>query len=132
MPRNYWQVAALATLLALMSHSVIRADDPKPSYDGKATEFKGMTFNMKVQGEVVVLLHCLAGKQVTVTTKGVKQTDVDLYIYDVNRREIAKDTSPGPKCELKFTPTHDEKVKVLVHNWGPGSNRVTLEAKVAK
>jgi len=45
---------------------------------------------------------------------------------------VGKDTSPGPKCEVKFTPAKDGKFKLLVRNLGPGANNVTLEVKVAK
>jgi hypothetical protein len=45
---------------------------------------------------------------------------------------VGKDTSPGPKCEVKFTPAQDGKFKLFVRNLGPGANKVTLEVKVAK
>ena len=44
---------------------------------------------------------------------------------------MGKDASPGPKREVKFTPSTDEavNVKFVVRNRGPGTNKVTLEAK---
>ena len=74
----------------------------------------------------------VAGKQVTATTKGDQQTDVHLFVYDPDQKEVGKDTSPGPKCEVKFTPANEGKYKLLVRNLGPGANKVTLEVKLAK
>jgi hypothetical protein len=127
-----WQASALAALFALAVLSAARADDVKPSDEGKAAEFKGKTFDLKAQGETAILLTCAAGKEVTATTKGEKETDVHLFIYGEDKKEVGKDTSPGPKCEVKFTPAKDGKFKLLVRNLGPGANNVTLEVKVAE
>jgi hypothetical protein len=108
-----------------------RADDAQPTDEGKAAEFKGKTFDLKAKGEAAILLACPAGREVTATTKGEKVTDVHLFIYAPDKKEVGKDTSPGPKCEVKFTPARAGKYKLLVRNLGPGANKVTLEVKVA-
>jgi len=127
-----WQVSALAALFTLAVLCGVRADDVKPSDEGKAAKFKGKTFDLKEKGEAAILLACTAGKEVTATTKGEKETDVHLFIYAKDKKEVGKDTSPGPKCEVKFTPAKDGKFTLLVRNLGPGANKVTLEVKVAK
>jgi len=131
-----WKNLYVCALAALFIPAVLigsqAGDDVKPSDEGKAAEFKGKTFDLKEKGEAAILLTCTAGKVVTATTKGEKETDVHLFIYAQNKKEVGKDTSPGPKCEVKFTPAKDGKVKLLVRNLGPGSNKVTLEAKVAE
>jgi hypothetical protein len=104
-----WQVSGLAALFTLAVLCGGRADDVKPSDDGKAAAFKGKTFDLKEKGEAAILLTCMAGKEVTATTKGEKQTDVHLFIYTEDKKEVGKDTSPGPKCEVKFTPAKDGK-----------------------
>ena len=109
----------------------VRAAEVKPTDEGKGTEFKGKTVEMKDKGEFAILLAFPAGKEVTATTKGDKETDVHLFVYDEDKKEVGKDTSPGPKCEVKFTPAKDGKFKLLVRNSG-GTNKVTLEVKVAK
>jgi hypothetical protein len=101
-----------------------------PSEAGNGSVFKNRVFEIKEKGEVVVLLSFAAGRPVTVTTNGEKQTDVHLFIQDGDK-EIGKDTSPGPKCEVKFTPTKEGTFKLLVKNEGPGPNKVTLEVKAA-
>jgi hypothetical protein len=127
-----WCVSMLAALFTLMGLVGARADDVKPVDEGKAAEFKGKTFNLKEKGEFAILLTCSAGKEVIATTKGEKETDVHLFIYAEDKKEVGKDTSPGPKCEAKFTPAKDGKFKLLVRNLGPGANKVTLEVKVAR
>jgi hypothetical protein len=125
------QVIGLAALFMLAVLCSVRAEDVTPTDEGKADDFKGKTVEMTDKGEFAVLLELSAGKEVTATTKGDKETDVHLFVYDPNHTEIGKDTSPGPKCEVKFTPATDGKYELRVHNFG-GLNRVTLEVKVAK
>jgi hypothetical protein len=127
-----WPVSAAAALFTLAVLCGVRADDVKPSDEGKAADFKGKTFDLKEKEEAAIVLTCTAGKEVTATTKGDKETDVHLFIYAEDKKEVGKDTSPGPKCEVKFTPAKDGKFKLLVRNRGPGANKVTLEVKVAK
>jgi hypothetical protein len=126
-----WQVKGLVALFALTVLCGVRAEDVKPTDEGKGEDFKGKTVETKDNGEFAILLAFSAGKEVTATTKGAKETDVHLFVYDENKKEVGKDTSPGPKCEVKFTPEKDGKYKLLVRNSG-GTNTVTLEVKVAK
>jgi hypothetical protein len=129
--KNLW-LSALTAVFALVVVCGVRGDDAKPSDEGKAAEFKGKSFDINEKGEIAILLTCEAGKEVTATTKGEKKTDVHLFIYSEDKKEVGKDTSPGPKCEVKFTPATEGKFKFVVRNQGPGANKVTLEAKVAK
>jgi hypothetical protein len=126
-----WRVGALAALCTLAVICGVRAEEVKPTDEGKGADFKGKTVEMKDKGEFAILLAFSAGKEVTATTKGEKETDVHLFVYDPDQKEVGKDTSPGPKCEVKFTPAKDGKFKLLVRNSG-GANKVTLEVKVAK
>ena len=125
-------VGALAVLGALALAQAARARDDKPTDEGKGADFKGKTVEVKEKGEVAILLSFTAGKEVVATTKGDKETDVHLFVYGEDGKEVGKDTSPGPKCEVKFKPAQDGKYKLLVRNLGPGANKVTLEVKVAK
>ena len=125
------QVTVLAVLFTLAALCAVQAEDAKPTDEGKGVDFKGKTFEMKDKGEVAILLAFTAGTEVTATTNGDKETDVHLFVYDPAQKEVGKDTSPGPKCEVKFTPAKDGKYKLLVRNSG-GANKVTLNVKVAK
>src|SRR5580704_18366251 len=110
-----WVIGGTAALV-LVAAGAVSADDVKPSDEGRAAEFKGKTFDLKAKGEAAILLSCPAGKEVTATTKGEKETDVHLFVYGADKKEVGKDTSPGPKCEVKFTPQSDGKFKLLVRN----------------
>jgi hypothetical protein len=122
---------AAATVFALAVLLPVRGDDVKPSDEGKAAEFKGKTIEMKAKDEAAILLSVEAGKEYEATTKGDKDTDVNLFVYDQDGKEVGKDTSPGPKCSVKFTPKKEGKFKLLLTNTG-GANKVTLEVKAAK
>jgi hypothetical protein len=126
-------VLAVACVMVALSAAAAREDksDDKPTDGGKGSAFKSKVYEMKDKGEVAVVLSFAAGKEVTVTTNGDKETDVNLFIYDGAKKEVGKDTSPGPKCEVKFTPKKAGKFKLLVKNSG-GANKVTLEVKVAE
>jgi hypothetical protein len=127
-----WKIRQVIVLVALFMLAVlcsVRAE--VPTDEGKGDDFKGKTVEMTDKETFAILLEFPAGKEVTATTKGDKETDVHLFVYDAHQTEIGKDTSPGPKCEVKFTPANDGKYMLLVRNSG-GPNRVTLEVKTAK
>ena len=87
---------------------------------------------MKEKSKVAVLLTFAAGKEVTVTTNGEKADGRASIHLRRGQQEVGKDTTPGPKCEVKFTPKKDGTFKLVVKNKGPGPNKVTLEVKVAE
>jgi hypothetical protein len=126
-----WVACVMVVAGAMVASGAAVARDDEPTDEGKGSAFKSKAYEMKEKGEVAILLTFAAGDAVTVTTDGDKKTDVHVFVYDYDKKEIGKDTSPGPKCEVKFTPKKDGKFKLLVKNNGPGANRVTLEVKVA-
>ena len=108
------------------------AQDTKPIDLGKAEEFKGKAFDIKEKGEVAILLTFPAGKKAAVTLRGEKKTDMHLFVYDANKKVVAKDDSPGPNCDVDFTPKKNERFTVVIRNLGPGANRVPLKVELAK
>ena len=129
---KYWVASALALACTMAASGVAATLDDKPTDGSKGSAFKSAVFEMKQKAEVAVLLTCVAGREVIVTTNGDKETDVNLFIHDADKNEVGKDTSPGPKCEVKFTPKTEGTYKLLVKNKGPGPNNVTLAVKVAE
>jgi hypothetical protein len=127
-----WVACVLAVACAMVALSAaVAREDAKPTDGGKGSAFKSKVYKMKDKGEVAIVLTFEADKAVTVTTAGDKETDVNLYIYDETKKEVGKDDSPGPKCEVKFTPKKAGKYRLLIKNSG-GANKVTLEVKVAE
>jgi hypothetical protein len=127
-----WRVGVLAVLWALVVLCGSRAEDVQPTDEGKAAEFKGKSFDLKDKGQAAILLAFEAGKKVTVTVKSEQNTDINLFIYDAAKKLVAKDDSPGPDCDVSFTPKEDGKLTLVVRNLGPGDNRSTLKVKVSK
>ena len=122
----------LAALFGLVVLRGAPAQDPKPIDEGKAENFKGKVFDIKEKGEASVLLTFPAGKKATITLRGEKKTDVHLFVYDANKKVVAKDDSPGPNCDVDFTLKEAGKLTLVIRNLGPGPNRVPLKVEVAK
>ena len=126
------RVGFATTLVALAVLCTARAQDAKPTDGGKAEAFKAKSFDLKEKGRAAVTLTFPAGKEASVTVRSEKKTDVHLYVYDAARKVVAKDDSPGPSCDLKFTPKEAGKYTLEVVNLGPGENRSTLQVEFAK
>ena len=86
---------------------------------------------MKDKDQIALVLSFAEGKEFEATTDGPKETDVHLFVYDEAGKEVGKDTSSGPKCSVKFTPTKDGKYKFLIKN-AKGDNTVEFQVKVAQ
>jgi hypothetical protein len=130
-----WRAWGLAAVFALVVLCGTRAEDAKEAKaidGGKAEEFKGKTFDLKAKGKAAVTLTFPAGKTFTVTARSKKETDVNLFIYDSAKKEVAKDDSPGPSCDITFTPKAAGKYTLEVVNKGPGSNTSTLKVEAGK
>jgi len=128
-----WRVCALAALcvFALAVLSRTPAEEAKETEAGKAEKFKGKTFKLKAKGKASITL-IFPAKEATVTVKSEKETDVNLYVYDADKKVVAKDDSPGPSCELTFTPKEAGKFTLEVVNLGPGDNKSTLKVAFKK
>jgi hypothetical protein len=124
-------MAAVVFMFAVATLSPVRADDAKPSDEGKGAAFKAKKIEMKDKAEVAMLLSFEAGKEFEATTKGPKQTDVHLFVYDEAGKEVGKDDTTGPLCSVKVTPAKAGKYKFVVKNF-KGDNTVTFEVRVAK
>jgi hypothetical protein len=123
-------VIAVATVFALAALRPAH-EDVEPTDLGKGAEFKGKKIEMKDKAEVVMLLSFEAGEEFEATTKGEKQTDVHLFVYDETGKEVGKDDTTGPLCSVKVTPAKAGKYKFVVKHF-KGDNTVTFDVKVAK
>jgi hypothetical protein len=132
MDRNSLRAGALVALLVFVAPWGTRAEDAKATDGGKAEAFKGKTFDLKADGRAAVLLAFPAGKTFSVTVRSEKKTDVHLFIYDSAKKVVAKDDSPGPSCDITFTPKAAGKYTLEVVNKGPGSNSSTLKVAPGK
>jgi hypothetical protein len=126
-----WQVYGLAALFVLAVLVTAGAGDKVPD-GGKASKFKGKEFKLKAKGKAKIALTFSAKGTYIVTVKSTEKSDVNLYIYDEDDKVVEKDESPGPDCEIKFTPKKSGKYVLEVVNKGPGDNKSTLKVARAK
>src|SRR5262249_42384971 len=108
------------------------AQEGKVLNGGKAEEFKGKTFDIKAKGTAAIKLTFPADKKATVTVRSKKETDVNLFVLDADKKVIAKDESPGPSCDLTFTPKTAGPYLLEIRNLGPGDNQCTLKVEFGK
>ena len=132
MNTKMWRLSALGTACALLALSAVRAADAKPIDEGKAEEFKGKSYDVDEKGKAVVTLAFPAGKEATITVHGEKKTDVYLFVYDADGKQVAKDDSPGPDCEVKLTPKDGGNYTLEIRNQGPGATSAALKVAYAK
>ena len=115
-----WRAYLLASLFAFVVLCGTRAEDTRPADAGKAENFKSKAFDLKEKGKAAVTLAFPAGKKATLTVRSEKETDIHLFVYDSAKKVIAKDVSPGPSCDLTFTPKEAGKYNSSVAlNKGP-------------
>jgi len=127
-----WRIGVLAALFGLVVLCGTRAADTTPTDEGKAADFKGKTYDLKEKGEVVITLTFASGKKAAITVKSEKKSDVNLFVYDADKKQVAKDDSPGPDCALSFEPKVSGKYTLIIRNLGPGDNKSALKVSVAK
>jgi hypothetical protein len=126
-----WRVGVLVALVALVTYVGARAQDGKATDEGKAEDFKGKTLAVKEKGKAAITLAFPADKPVTVTVKSTGKPDVNLFVY-AGKKVIAKDDSPGPDCEVTFTPKQAGKLTLEVVNLGPGDTKSTIKVAFSK
>ena len=126
-----WRVGSLVAVFVLASLGGARAGD-KVIDGGSAKKFKGRTFELKENGKVAIALAFPAGQKATITVRSEKKTDINLFVYDADKKEVAKDDSPGPSCDIEFAPKKGGKYTLEIVNKGPGENKSTLKVSFAK
>jgi hypothetical protein len=99
-------------------------------HEGKADKFKGKDISLEAKGHLAITLVFPADKKATVTIKSKKEYDINLFVYDSAKKLVAKDDSPGPSCELSFTPTAEGRYILDIVNLGPDSNISTIKVQI--
>jgi hypothetical protein len=132
MATKTWRVQGMASLLVLALLCGARAADEKATDEGPAEKFKGKTFKLKEKEEVKITLEFPEGRTAILTVRSAVKTDVNLFVYDADNTEVAKDDSPGPNCDIKFTPKKGGKYTLKVVNNGKGPNKSKLTVIVKK
>jgi hypothetical protein len=126
-----WRVGALAAAFLLVALCGARAQD-KAVDGGKAEKFKGKDFKLKAKGSAKIVLSFPEGKTATLTVRSKKDTDINLFVYDSEGKEVAKDDSPGPNCDIEFKPAKAGKYTLEIKNLGKEANTSTLKVSFGK
>jgi hypothetical protein len=126
-----WSVATLFLLAVLCSS---RAEEEKDKEAIKVKDFpaKGKAFALKEKGKASIVVHFPGKGTFVLAIKSEKESDVNLFVYDEDKKEVDKDDSPGPSCEIKFKPKKAGNYTIEIVNKGPGDNSSTLTIKRPK
>jgi hypothetical protein len=122
----------LAALCAVLALSLARAADVKPADAGNAEAFKGKKYDLEEKTKTAVAMDFPADKEATITVHGDKKTDIHLFVYDEDGKQVGKDDSPGPDCEVKLTPKKAGKYTLEIRNLGPGATTAALKVDFGK
>jgi hypothetical protein len=117
-----WKAVLLALAFAVVALCGARAEDDKD----KAEDFKGKTFELKAGGKGHVTLTFAADKKATLTVKSDAKTDVNLFVYNADKMQVAKDDSEGPDCKIDFTPKKAGKYTIELVNAGKEATKSKL------
>jgi hypothetical protein len=80
------------------------------------------SFNLNQNQEKSFKVNLPAGKLALIAVRSEKETDVDLFVYDADDNEVAKDERVSKDAFVAFTPTEAKEYRVKVINLGPGEN----------
>jgi hypothetical protein len=67
-----------------------------------------------------------SGDHVQIIMTGTMKSDVDLFVFDPDGKEVAKDASPGADGFVAYKAEKPGKYKVELRNLGPGANTSTV------
>jgi len=114
-------LTALATLVfALTAHAHASQDKEK-----KAVKLN-KPFEIGELEKKVFHVSFPAGQKATIRVKSSEDTDVDLYVEEMDGTDVVSDTDPSKDCMVEFTPLKNKTYRISVINLGPGGNSCLL------
>ena len=67
-----------------------------------------------------------AGEKATLRIKSSEDSDVDLFVEEMDGTDVVSDTDESKDCLVEFTPLKNKTYRVSVINLGPGGNSCTF------
>lgn len=112
-------------VLTLVQGASPQGKDKKPSNVHEMKELAKKVFHLTFE----------AGKEAKIEVKSRNETDVDLFVEEMDGTEVVSDTDDSKDCSVIFTPLKMKTYRVSIVNLGPGDNKCTLthtgkEAKI--
>ena len=105
-----------AWMLALGVQAQDKKDKPRPI----------PAFDIEELGKKVFHISFPAEQKATLRVKNADDSNVAIYVEEMNGTEVIKDISENRDCLVEFTPLKQKTYRISVINFGPGSNRCTL------
>jgi len=116
-----WAAAVMATAITLGMGAVSTAKAgalPGPKYaDDRVGAYRTDTYVVRFEED----------ESAVVVLRGDGDTDLDLYVYDVNGHLIASDTDGDAIAAVRWTPAWTGRFIIKVVNHGSVYNHYTLE-----
>jgi hypothetical protein len=107
-----------APAAALQDKTSDKKDDKKPKLN--------KPFDIDELGKKVFHISFPANEKATIKVKSSDESDVDLFVEELDGREVVQDITDSKDCLVEFTPLKAKTYRVSVVNLGPGGNRCTL------
>jgi len=116
----FWFVAVGGALdaVAQQDKKVDKKDDKKPKLN--------KPFDIDELGKKVFHIKFPANEKATIRIKSSDESDVDLFVEEMDGTEIVNDIADSKDCVVEFTPLKEKTYRISVVNLGPGGNRCTL------
>src|SRR6266700_7760775 len=107
--------AAMTLVVAWMLGVGVQAQDKK---DKPRTI---PAFALDELGKKVFHISFPAEQKATLRVKSTDDSNVALYVEEMNGTEVIKDISENRDCLVEFTPLKQKTYRISVINFGPGS-----------
>ncbi|GEM_PF-1655155 len=116
--------ALSALVVFLIALTLLQA---QPTQDkGKKGVKPNRPFEIGELEKKVFHISFAAGEKASIRVKSSEDTDVDLYVEEMDGADVVNDTDPSKDCLVEFTPLKNKTYRVSVINLGPGGNSCTL------
>jgi hypothetical protein len=116
----------ICAVLCSLVHLGFAGSDPSAAQDKGEDRDKTWTVKLAEGARDVHNIEPKKDELIQVILSGTGKSDVDLYIFDPDGKEVVRDDSIGPDGFVTFKATKPGKYKVEVRNLGPGASTSTL------
>lgn len=103
---------------ALQDKKDDKKDDKRPKLN--------KPFDIDELGKKVYHISFPANEKATIKIRSADESDVDLFVEEMDGTEVVNDIAESKDCVVEFTPLKNKTYRVSVVNLGPGGNRCTL------
>ncbi|MCI0681265.1 MAG: hypothetical protein L0Y71_04105 [Gemmataceae bacterium] len=125
MSRNSLLAAAAAFVSCWLVADLGALQDKKDTKVAKKPKLN-KPFDIDELGKKVFHISFPANQKATIRIRSADESDVDLFMEELDGTEIVNDIADSKDCFIEFTPLKNKTYRISVVNIGPGGNRCTL------